>query len=206
MINNKNKGENNMNSFDALIDGNVKKKAPVKKANKGTEIIEVPDDIQDEIDILIEAKKAKKIAESDIKRAEPKIIDFGIKLKDQNAYKGVFNKSYKLGNDDNHVNLITANKWSFNEDDVDEIKDLIGDKADEMILEHKDVKLKSEVFSDIELQKKFVEMVGNAFPEFFETVVSHYVSEDFDKKVYELPKQKYEDLKLLIKQAKPSLR
>ena len=195
-----------MNSFDALIDGNVKKKAPVKKANKGTEIIEVPDDIQDEIDILIEAKKAKKIAESDIKRAEPKIIDFGIKLKDQNAYKGVFNKSYKLGNDDNHVNLITANKWSFNEDDVDEIKDLIGDKADEMILEHKDVKLKSEVFSDIELQKKFVEMVGNAFPEFFETVVSHYVSEDFDKKVYELPKQKYEDLKLLIKQAKPSLR
>lgn len=203
---NKNKGENNMNSFDALIDKNVKKKVPVKKANKVAEIIAVPDDVQEEIDALIEAKKAKKIAESNIQKAEPKIIEFGIKLKDEKAYKGVFNKSYKLGNDDNHVNMITANKWSFNEDDVDDIKEILGSSSANMILEHKDVKLKSEVFSDPELQKKFVEMVGNTFPEFFETVVSHYVSDDFDEKVYDLPKQSYEDLKLLMRQSKPSLR
>ena len=49
-------------------------------------------------------------------------------------------------------------------------------------------------------------MVGKAFPEFFETVVSHQVADDFDEMVYELPKEDFEDLKLLMKQSKPALR
>lgn len=198
-----------MTSFDNLINSNAKKKEPAKKASKSAEIISVPDDVQDEIDALIEAKKAKKIAESNIKKAEPKIIDFGIKLKDSNAYKGVFNKSYKLGNDDNHVNMVTANKWSFKEDDVDLIKEIIkdgGENPDALLVEHKEVKLSAEVFSNPDLQKKFVEMVGEAFPEFFETVISHSVSDDFDEKVYDLEKEAFDDLKVYMKQSKPSLR
>jgi hypothetical protein len=199
-------GENTMSDFDALLDTNKKKKTPAKAKKSSAEIIPAPAAIQAEIDALIAAKKAKKIADSDIKKAEPTIIDFGIKLKDEKAYSGKFQKSYKIGNDENHVNMVTANKWSFKEDDVDEIKDLLGDKADDMLIEEKEVRLKAEVFSNDELKKKFVEMVGRDFPEFFETVVSHHVSEDFDEKVYELGQDTYEDLKLLMKQSKPSLR
>ena len=191
--------------FDDLINTNVKKKETKKVSKKSAEIIPVPADVQDEIDKLLEAKKAKKKAESDIKKAEPTILDHGIQLKDQNAYKGSFQKSYKLGNDDSHVNMVTANKWSFKEEDVDSIKEIIGDDADEMIIKETEVRLKPEVFKDPELKQKFVQMVGMDFPEFFETHVYHYVSDDFDEKVYDADID-LEDLRLLMKQSKPSLR
>ena len=48
-----------------------------------------------------------------------------------------------------------------------QIKEIIGDGADEMIIEKKEVTLKAEVFSNPELKQKFVKMVGMEFPEFF---------------------------------------
>jgi len=194
-------------NFDDMINTNTKKKETSKKTSKkSAEIIAVPEDIQKEIDSLIKAKKDKKVAESNIKKAEPKIIEHGIKLKDDNAYIGKFQKSYKLGNDDSHVNMVTANKWSFNEEDVDDIKNIIGDDAEELIVEETEVRLKADVFKDEELKKRFVKMVGKAFPEFFETVKSHHVSADFDEQIYKLGKDKVEDLQVYMKQSKPSLR
>lgn len=193
-------------NFDEMINTNTKTKEVSASKKKSVEIIEVPKDIQAEIENLIKAKKEKKIAESNIKKAESPIIDFGIDFKDEKALNGKFQKSYKFGTDDSNITFVTANKWSFKEEDVNDIKDIIGEKADDLILEKKDVKLKSEVFSDPELQKKFVKMVGKAFPEFFETVVSHYVSDDFDEKIYDLGKDKIEDLRILMNQSKPSLR
>ena len=55
-------------------------------------------------------------------------------MKDEKAFSGKFQKSYKLGTSDSHVNFITANKWSFKEDDVNDIKDIIGTNADEMMI------------------------------------------------------------------------
>ncbi len=195
--------------FDSMLDSNKKTKADTKTKKSSAEIIAVPAEVQVEIDTLLKAKKAKKKAESDIKKSESPIIEHGITLKDGNAYDGKFQKSYKLGNDDSHVNFVTANKWSFKEEDVKDIKSIIDDAdgdSSEMIIEHKEVKLKAEVFKDDELKAKFVEMVGQAFPEFFETVVSHSVSADFDEKIYKLGEGAVEDLKVLMKQSKPSLR
>lgn len=192
--------------FDELINSNVKVKETKKASKKSAEIISVPANVQAEIDKLLEAKKAKKKAESDIKKAEPTIIDHGIQLKDKEAFKGSFQKSYKLGNEDSHVNLVTANKWSFKEDDVPQIKEILGEKADEMVVKETEVRLKPDVFSNPELKQKFVQMVGMDFPEFFETHVYHHVSDDFDEKVYDLGEEKLDDLRLLMKQSKPSLR
>ncbi len=196
-------------AFDDLLNTNVTKKADAKSKKKNGEILPVAEDIQSEIDNLIAAKKAKKTAESNIAKAEPKIIEFGINLKDQNAFSGKFQKSYKLGTEDSHVNFITANKWSFKEDDVDEIKNIIegGEgNPDDFLNANTEVKLKAEVFKDEKLKAKFVKMVGKEFPEFFETVKYHTVDADFDEKVYTLGEGAYEDLKLLMKQSKPSLR
>ncbi len=198
-----------MSNFDDLLNSNSKKKETPKASKKSAEIISVPETIQEEIDSLISAKKAKKTAESDIKVAEVSIIEHGIKIKDEKAFGGKFQKSYKLGNADSHVNMITANKWSFKEDDVDEIKNIIDvgcGNSDDLIIEDKVVKLKAEVFSNPDLQKKFIKMVKGDFPEFFETVVSHHVSDDFDEKVYDLGESAFEDIRLLMKQSKPSLR
>jgi hypothetical protein len=205
----KNIGEKNMSNFDDLLNTNTTKKETPKASKKSAEIVGVPENIQTEIDSLLNAKKAKKTAESDIKKAEPTIIEHGIKMKDDKAFGGKFQKSYKLGNAENHVNMVTANKWSFKEDDVDEIKKIIDGgcgNPDDLIIEDKIVKLKAEVFSNPDLQKKFIKMVKGDFPEFFETVVSHHVSADFDEKVYDLGEGAFEDIKLLMKQSKPSLR
>jgi hypothetical protein len=193
-------------SFDDLLGTNTKTKTTAKKTKSTAEIIPVPKNVQEQIDSLIAAKKAKKVAESDIKKAEPTIIEHGQNLKNEKAFGGKFQKSFKLGTDESHVNFVTANKWSFLEGDVEDIKEIIGEKADEMILEDKVVKLKAEVFSNPDLQKKFVKMVGKAFPEFFETVVSHHVSDTFDEDIYDLPKNDFNNLMLLMKQSKPSLR
>ena len=201
------KGEKPMtDSFDALLNTNKTVKPPATAKKSNAMIIPVPDEVQEEIGYLIDAKKEKKTAESNIKIAETPIIEHGIKMKDEKAFSGKFQKSYKLGTSDSHVNFITANKWSFKEDDVNDIKDIIGTNADEMMIKETEVKLKAEVFKDSELREKFVKMVGEEFPEFFETVVSHHVSTDFDEKVYDIGEEKLEDLRLLMKQSKPSLR
>ncbi len=147
-------------SFDDLLGSNIIKKAPKKATKKSAAILIVPENVQVEIDSLIKAKKAKKVAESDIKKAEPSILEFGNNLKDEKALAGKFQKSFKIGTDESNVNFVTANKWSFKEEDVDEIKELIDlaeGNADEMMIEERGVKLKKEVFSDPELQKNISE-------------------------------------------------
>ena len=162
----------------------------------------------------MEGKKEKKLAESKIAKASPIIIDVGLLMQVQNAYDGKFQKSYKLGNEKNHVNMVTANSWSFKEEDVPVIKNIIDDghgkkkiPSDEMLLKDRKVQLKKEVFSDQVMMKKFIKMVGKDFPEFFETVESHYVSENFDQEIFEvLDKEEIDNLKMFMKQKKPSLR
>jgi hypothetical protein len=194
-------------SFDDLLGTAKTTKTPKKKSKASALINAVPAKVQEAIDKLLAAKKAKKLAESEIKKNEPIIIEHGTNLKDEKAFDGDFKKSHKLGNDESNVNMVTANKWSFSEGDVSEIKELLGEDADEMIIQERDVKLKSEVFKNPELQHRFIKMVGKEFPEFFETVISHHVSEDFDEKIYKkLSKEELEDLRLLMKQSKPSLR
>jgi hypothetical protein len=197
-----------MKDFNEMIGSNAKVKTAAKAKAKQTVIIPAPAEVQVEITALLKAKKAKKVAESNIKKAEAPVLDFGIKLKDQNAYQGNFQKSYDIGNDDEHIKLVTANKWSYNEEDVPAIKEIISKKADadELLPKQTDVIMKRDVFKDSDLQKRFFKMVGEAFPEFFETQVSHKVCEDFDKKIYALGPEIVEQLRVYMRQSKPSLR
>ena len=193
-------------SFDDILGSSSTTKKAAKKKASNSAINPVSKDVQEQINALLKAKAAKKVAESDIKKAETKIIEVGNALKDERAFKGAFSKSYRLGDDDANVNFVTTNKWSFDEEDIEEITDILGENADEMIIEQREVKLKDEVFSDPELREKFVKMVGDQFPEFFQTVVSHKVSDDFDEKIYKLGKHKVDDLRMVMIQAKPSIR
>lgn len=194
-------------SFDDMINSNKTVKKTTKAKTAAKEILPVPGNIQTKISDLLKAKKAKKVAESDIKKAESEILPYGLNMRDENGFSGKFQKSYKLGSNDEHINFINANKWSFSENDVDDISDILGDDADDMIIEDKVVKLKSEVFSDPKLQKALIQAVGSRFAEFFETNITHHVSEDFDKKVYDTcTKDSIEDLRVYMKQSKPSLR
>ncbi len=196
-------------SFMDTIAKSAKTKTTSKAKKVDNSILtNAPDNVKADIDAIIKAKKAMKKAKSEVTVAEKSIIDFGQNHKDKMARAGSFKKSYKIqGNGDDTVTFVTANKFSFNTDDVEDIKEILGDAADEMMHSRYDVKVKADVFTDEEKQAELMELLGDRFADFFETTVSYKVSDDFDSRIYrELNESKMDDLKVYVKQAKASVR
>jgi len=183
----------------------VEKKAPAKKADAAI-IKDAPANVKADITALIAAKKKAKEAKSEITNAEKSILEFGRKNHDDEAFAGRFKKSRKIaGEGDDTVNFITANKWSFSPDDVDDIQEILGDA--DLIEKDYVVKINSEVFTDEAKQKELMELLGDRWNDFFETTVTYKVSENFDEAIYtELKPDGMADLKSLMKQSKPSIR
>ena len=188
------------------ITGNAKvaEKKPAKKTDNSI-ITDAPENVKADIDELIKAKKAMKAAKATITQKESSIIEFGKKHKDEQAFNGNFNKSYKIqGAGDDTVTFVTANKFSFAADDVPEIEEILGD--DIALDTDYVVKIKNEVFTDEVKQKELMELLGDRWNDFFDTTVVKTVPADFDKAIYGLGKEKKDDLEVLMKQSKPSVR
>jgi hypothetical protein len=196
-------------SFMDTIAGNAKV-APTTKAKKIDDSIlqNAPENVKADISKMVAAKKTMKKAKSEVAVAEKSIIEFGNKHKNTEAFAGRFKKSYKIaGDNDDSVNFVTANKWSFNTDDITEIKEIIGDNADEMLPSSYNVSIKSEVFTDKAKQEELMKLLGTRWNDFFDTTVSYKPVEDFDAKIYtELDENKMADLAVYMKQSKPSVR
>jgi hypothetical protein len=196
-------------NFMETITGNAKveSKSKAKKVDDSILTDIVPNEVKADIKKLVDAKKAMKKAKSEATVAEKSIIEFGVAHKDREAFAGNFKKSYKIaGDDDTTVTLVTANKWSFNDDDLDEINEILGDEADDLIEKDYTVKIKSDVFTDEERQQELMALLGDRWNDFFETTVSHKPVSDFDEKIYKLGKDKVDDLRVYMKQSKPSVR
>jgi hypothetical protein len=192
---------------------NNAKVAPTTKAKKVDDSIlqNAPKEVKADISKIIAAKKAAKKAKSEITVAEKSIIEYGQRYKDIEAEDGRFKKSYKIaGNGTDTVNFVTANKWSFNNDDINEIKDVIGPNADEMLPSSFNVSIKQEIFADTEegkaKQKELMELLGDRWNDFFDTTVSYKPVDDFDSRIYELDADKRNDLNVYMKQSKASVR
>ena len=193
-------------NFMDTITGNAKvaEKKPAKKVDNSI-ITDAPDNVKIDIDDLLKAKKAMKAAKATITQKETSIIEFGKKYKDDQAFNGNFNKSYKIqGAGDDTVTFITANKFSFAADDVEDIEEILGDD----IALNKDyvVKIKGEVFTDEAKQKELMSLLGDRWNDFFDTTVVTSVPSDFDKAIYRLGKKRKADLEVLMRQSKPSIR
>lgn len=187
--------------------------APVKKtaAKAVKEIItNAPKAVKEGIHEVLEGKKMKKAGESKIKIGETPVIDFGQKIKDERALNGDYNKSYKVQGltEDEVITFVTANKFSYKEEDEEEVTDIMGeDNFDEMIPEDFNITVKKEVFSDPKMQKFLMDKMGARFAEFFEVTKTRKVIPTFDEKLY----QKYDqhtinDLKVYVKQSKPAIK
>lgn len=194
--------------FMSTITANAKseKKTAAKKTDDSI-LQNAPENVKADIAKLVEAKKAMKKAKSEVTVAEKSIIEFGINHKDREAFAGNFQKSYKIaGDNDTTVTLVTANKWSFAEDDLEDINEILGDDADDLIEKDYTVKIKSDVFTDEDRQQELMNLLGDRWNDFFETTVSHKPVSDFDEKIYKLGKEKVDDLRVYMKQSKPSVR
>ena len=195
--------------FMATVTGNanVEKKTAAKKQDAAI-VTDAPENVREDITKLLAAKKKAKEAKSEITKAEKSILDWGKNRHDTEAFAGRFKKSFKVqGSDDDTVTFVTANKWSFSPDDVEEISEVLGDAADNLIEKDYTVKINSDVFTDEAKQKELMELLGDRWNDFFETTVSYKVAENFDEAVYnELDENGLNDLRVFMKQSKPSIR
>ena len=196
-------------NFMDTIAGNAKV-APTTKAKKVDDSIlqNAPEEVKADVTKILAAKKTMKKAKSDVTVAEKSIIEFGKKHKNTEAFAGRFKKSYKIaGANDDSVTFVTANKWSFNTDDIADIKEIIGKNADDLLPSSYNVSIKPEVFTDKEKQDELMKLLGTRWNDFFDTTVSYKPVEDFDAKIYtELNEEKMTDLAVYMKQSKPSVR
>jgi hypothetical protein len=196
-------------NFMDTIAGNAKV-ATTTKAKKVDDSIlqDAPKEVKADISKIIAAKKAMKKAKSEVTVAEKSIIEYGQTVKNTEAFDGRFKKSYKIaGNDNDTVTFVTANKWSFNTDDIGEIKEILGKNADDLMPSEYNVSIKPEVFTDKAKQEELMKLLGTRWNDFFNTTVSYKPVEDFDSKIYtELDEDKMNDLTVYMKQSKPSVR
>lgn len=197
-------------NFANVIEDSAKSTGKKKsKSKKDTGIItDAPAPVKNAIDKIIDAKKREKKAKSDRLANEAPVIEFFEGHRDSQALNSNFNKSYKIQGttDDKVVNVVSANKWSFNDADIEEIAEILGEDLDSLLPPTYDIKVKPEIFENKEMQEALMEMVGDRFNEFFEVTKNRKPVEDFDKKIFKLGKDGVDDLRVFMKQSKPSVR
>lgn len=198
-------------NFDDVIGNSAKPKSKTSKAKTEKEIIlDASKEVKKAISNVIKAKTAKKKAESDIKVNETPVIEFGHNLKDERAFNGDYNKSYKIqGTDEKDVvTFVTANKFSHKEEDEKDLSEIMGEENfEELMPKEFTIKVKSEIFNDPKLQEFLMKQMGKRFDEFFEVETSRKVTPNFDEELYKrFDKDTVDDIKVFVKQSKPSIR
>lgn len=198
-------------NFDEVVASSAKPKTKATKKKAEKEIItNASKSVKQAVSNVIKAKAAKKKAESDIKVNETPVIEFGNMLKDERAFNGDYNKSYKIQglNDEDVVTFVTANKFSHKEDDEEEIAEFMGaENFEELMPKSYEIKIKAEVFNDPELKKILMEKMGDRFSEFFEVESSRKVVSNFDEELYKrFDEDTIQDIKVYVKQSTPSIR
>ena len=185
----------------------TKTKKTAKKSSAPT--IVVSDEVKAAVDKVIEGKKKAKEAKALLNVNEPIVIDAVKEIQDKDGFAGKYRKSYDVpGLETDGVKFVSANKFSINGDDADEIADLVGDGYDELIEEDFQVSLKAEVFENKDLQAELMELLDGRFADFFDTKKVIKVKPDFDKNVFRHVDNEDDmaALRIFAKQYKPSLR
>lgn len=196
-------------SFADALKATKKTETTTAKAKSKVPVLETPDDIKQHVDRYVEAKQAEKVAKAEKEDAGDTLISFVSPYQDKDGFKGDFRHSYGIpGTDGNQVKYVSSNRFSINSEDAEQIREILGDSFDELIDEGSQVNLKPEVLEDEALQDELMELVGDRFAEFFETVTQLSVKDDFDKNVYRAvdEEKRLAELRTFCRPYKPSLR
>ena len=195
--------------FLATLQQNAKAKAPAKDKKTSVPMLDTPPEVQEVVDQYIDAKEREKIAKSEKEQCETVIIDFVRPFQDQDGYKGAFRNSYGVAGTKPgmKVTFVSSNRWTVSAEDHERLAGIVEEHFEDLFEQTFEVKLKAEVFENPDLQAALMDLVGDKFGEFFDTVQGLKVRPEFDQKIYAMvQKESLEDLRAFCKQYKPSLR
>jgi hypothetical protein len=172
-------------AFSDMLKKTATTKAPAK-AKSTMPILAPPEEVREAVDEYIDAKTRETMAKAEKEMAETVIQEFTIGVQDADGYKGNFRTSYAVPGKKpgNQVKFVSSNRFSINAEDRDKLEEMLGDTYPDMVDEQFTVKLKASVFNDEEKQAELMDIVGDRFEDFFETVVTLKVREDFNRKLY----------------------
>jgi hypothetical protein len=195
-------------AFGDMLKKTATVKEPAKTKSK-MPVLDAPEHVRQAVDEYIDAKTKEVVAKAEKEAAETVVLQFTGDVQDEDGYKGKFQTSYAVpGNKPgNQVKYISSNRFSINGNDKDKLEEMLGDQYPEMVQEEYTVKLRLEVFEKEELQAELMELVGDRFEEFFETILSLKVKEDFNKNLYRVvDKGGLPELRTFCKPYKAALR
>lgn len=139
--------------------------------------------------VFLDKKAEMKAAEGEMRLAEAPIIDICLSKMDTDALASDFHSSYEVRTSDGlSAKFITVDKFNLSQDpeNIQALRDLLGDKFDDEIVTKSTVTLRSEVFEDETLQKELVSIVGDKFSKFFQTEIKYFTKTGFDERMYKI--------------------
>jgi len=187
--------------------GATKTKEAAPKKGKMPTLAEAPFDVKAAVDEYQEAKAQAKQAEAVMEVAGATITGYVRDKQDADGYARKFSGSYQVMGNKATAKVIFANKYSLSGEDAEQLKEIMGEEFETMIIQKPTVTLKATVFEDEEKQERLMELLGDEFADFFETKTSLGVCEEFNRQVYQvLRPEELENLRVYAKQYKPSIR
>lgn len=194
-------------AFGDMLSKTAKTKKPAS-AKPTMPVIETDDTVREAVDSFVIAKEAEKTAKATKDVAGTVIIDHTKDVQDKDGFSGKFRNSYQVKGNIHTVKFVSSNRFSINPEDEPELRELLGDDAFEDLFEVKyTVSLKPEVFEDDEMQATLMDLIGEHFSDFFDTVKTMKVAEGFDQRIYnKIKPEDLETLRTFCRQYKPSLR
>jgi hypothetical protein len=195
-----------MNAFATAVQtATVETKPKPKKST--IPVLEHDDHLAELADTYQEAKVNMKQAEAVMNQAGEQIIKVVQERQDRDGYAGKFANSYQVNGSRHQVKVVYQNRFSINPQDKGELKNILGNEYERMIVEKPTVKLRAEVLENQELQEELMKCIGGEFAKFFEATVELAVAEGFSKDIYRaVAPEDLSELRLYAKQFKPSLR
>jgi hypothetical protein len=167
---------------------------------------EKPVNLRKLIDQFVEEKGKEKKAKAEKEYAETEILKWTREQQDAYAVKGNFQKSFKVLGEKETVTFVSSDKFSpIGEANIEGLKEVMGKKFEELIIQKTTVLIKEEVLTDESLQEELMELIGDNFSKFFTASVVSVPVEDFDQKIYTMG-PRVAQVRQLVKQTKPALK
>jgi hypothetical protein len=195
-----------MNAFD-----NLAKKASDSTSKSSVLTAAVDKTVATDVDKYVSTKSDLKSLEADLKVIEARIIENLRAQQDDMAYKGSFTKSLLAQGNKFKVTYVTADRFSVPQDEaaLAEIKKVTGKLYDSFFETRRSISIRDEAIKNEETLNKLISACEAAkldIGSIFDVGDKVYAKSDLDRKQYDLPKNKLEVFRTLVRQNKPGLK
>jgi predicted regulator of amino acid metabolism with ACT domain len=200
------------NDFFEMIHGAEQIVASPEKKDKVKTLYPESKEVKAAVDKIKDIKKQITELDAEFGANEQVVLDYVQPIQDEDGLKEIYQKSYRIQGNKELALYVSTDKFSaIGPDNVEHLKELLGDKFLEYFIKKTEIKMKGIVFEDGELQIQLARALGKPlFDKCFETKSTFYPVQGFDAKQYkisrDLGKRIFDQVKAFIKKTKASVR